>query len=238
MPVLGRDTVGGEQDCGRRQAHPRQALLARPRRTRGAVSGAGSNLLLPRAIAATKTEHPQLTVVVKEATPDALEADLLAGTIDLTVGRLVAASPPRLIQERLYLEPIRLVARVDHPVHRRTKPTLREVADYPWVFPVGQTALRTELEELFTHEGIAIPANRIECTSMPTLRHLLTSSDVIAALPLLIAAQDDQLAVIDTPLRSIRQSVGVTRSADRPLSSAASALLEHLRREASGLEGV
>lgn len=196
---------------------------------------AGSNLLLPRAIAALKTEHPTLTVVVREATPDTLQADLLAGDVDLTVGRLSASVPTRLGQERLYLEPISLVARVDHPVYQRNSPILAELAVYPWIFPIGQTALRAELESMFLHEGVPIPVNRIECTSMLTLRHLLISTDVIAALPMLIATQDDKLAIIQTPLRSIRRSVGVTRSVDRPLSPGAGALLDHLRRVAAGL---
>lgn len=197
---------------------------------------AGSNLLLPRAIAALKNEHPGLTVVVKEATPDTLQADLLAGEIDLTVGRLTAASTPRLTQERLYLEPICLVARAGHPVHQRRRPALKDLAGLPWVFPVDQTTLRREMEDLFAQEGVPIPANRVECTSMPTLRQLVVTTDVIAALPMLIATQDDQLMILDTALRSIRRSVGVTRAADRPLSSAAAALLHHLRQEAAGLD--
>ena len=196
---------------------------------------AGSNLLLPRAIAKLKQEHPGLTVIVKEATPDTLQEDLLAGEIDLTVGRLAAEAPNRLTQEQLYLDPIRLVARVGHPVHRRRKQALADLAEYPWVLPVEQTALRREVETLFSQNGVALPANRIECTSMPTLRHLVVTTDFIAALPMLIAVQDDQLAIIDTPLPSIRTSVGVTRSSDRPLSPAAAALLDHLRIEAQGL---
>ncbi|BDZ54297.1 hypothetical protein GCM10025870_13700 [Agromyces marinus] len=78
---------------------------------------AGSNLLLPRAIAALKAEHPRLTVVVREATPDTLQQLLLAGDLDLTVGRLSPTVPVRLEQERLHQEPIRLVARAGHPVH-------------------------------------------------------------------------------------------------------------------------
>lgn len=72
---------------------------------------AGSNLLLPRAIAALKAEHPRLTVVVREGTPDTLQQLLLAGDLDLTVGRLSPTVPVRLEQERLHQEPIRLVAR-------------------------------------------------------------------------------------------------------------------------------
>ncbi len=77
---------------------------------------AGSNLLLPRAIAALKAEHPRLTVVVREGTPDTLQQLLLAGDLDLTVGRLSPTVPVRLDQERLHQEPIRLVARAGHPV--------------------------------------------------------------------------------------------------------------------------
>ncbi|WP_327633077.1 LysR substrate-binding domain-containing protein [Kribbella sp. NBC_00482] len=196
---------------------------------------AGSNVLLPRAIAALKAEHPRLTVVVREATPDMLQAAILAGDCDLIVGRLTGKAPSSLVQQMLYSEPVRLVAREGHPVHALDSPTLMQLADYPWIFPVEQTILRSELEDFFVHEGVPIPANRIECTSMLTLRELLISTDVIAALPMLIAAQDDNLKLISTHLTSIRRAVGVTMPADRPLSPAANALLASLRDEATGL---
>lgn len=220
-----------------RQADQQIALLSRAELGSVGVGThlAGSNLLLPYAIAAVKQEHPKLTVVVREGTPDVLENALLAGETDMTVGRLAVHATATLRQERLYLEPIRLVARRDHPVHALRRPSLHQLADYPWIFPVEQTALRAELESTFLHEGVPIPDNRIECTSMLTLRQLLVSTDVIAALPMLIAQQDDKLALIDTPLRSIRRSVGVTLPADRPLSPAAAALLRQLRRSAGEL---
>ena len=47
---------------------------------------AGSNVLLPGAIARLKVHHPLLTVVVREGTPEQLLTDLEAGRIDLIVG--------------------------------------------------------------------------------------------------------------------------------------------------------
>ncbi|MBA0124265.1 LysR family transcriptional regulator [Haloechinothrix sp. YIM 98757] len=197
---------------------------------------AGSNLLLPRAIAALKAERPNLTVVVREATPDALHAALLAGDIDMTVGRLTSTSNgSRVSVEHMYMEPIRLVARRGHAAHELDSPALADLLDYPWILPVDQTALRAELEESFTQEGLDLPADRVECTSLLTLRHLLVSTDVIAALPLLIAEEDDQLEILPTPLRGIRRNVGVTLAADQPLTPAATALLEQLRTEAAQL---
>ncbi|GAA2037681.1 LysR family transcriptional regulator [Agromyces tropicus] len=197
---------------------------------------AGSNLLLPRAIAALKAEHPRLTVVVREGTPDTLQQLLLAGDLDLTVGRLSPTVPVRLEQERLHHEPIRLVARAGHPVHAGTRGTsLTELIAFPWIFPVAQTALRAELEAVFFHEGLPLPADRVECTSMLTLRNLLVSTDVIAALPMFIAVDDRELKLLPTPLSSIRRSVGVTMPKDRAPSPAAAALLAHLRDEGARL---
>ncbi|MFC0680576.1 LysR substrate-binding domain-containing protein [Lysobacter korlensis] len=199
---------------------------------------AGSNLLLPRAIAALKAEHPQLTVIVREATPDTLQQLLLAGDLDLTVGRLSPAVPVRLEQERLHQEPIRLVARTGHPVHGRSKVSLADLVSFPWIFPVAQTALRAELEAVFFQEGLPLPTDRVECTSMLTLRHLLVNSDVVAALPMFIAVDDGALRILDTPLNSIRRSVGVTVRKDRTLSGGAAALLTHLRAEGSRLSAL
>ncbi|MCP2369932.1 DNA-binding transcriptional LysR family regulator [Agromyces terreus] len=190
---------------------------------------AGSNLLLPRAIAALKAEHPRLTVVVREGTPDTLQQLLLAGDLDLTVGRLSSTVPVRLEQERLHQEPIRLVTRVGHPVQDISPTSLAALVGYPWIFPVAQTALRAELEAVFFHEGLPLPADRVECTSMLTLRTLLVSSDVIAALPMFIALDDAELQLLPTQLSSIRRSVGVTSAKDRAPSAAAAALLVHLR---------
>ena len=196
---------------------------------------AGSNLLLPRAIAALKSEHPLLTVVVREATPDVLQTALLAGECDLVLGRLSTAAPAGLEQTMLYREPVRLVARTGHPVHALTRPTLAQLATYPWILPVEQTALRDELEAVFVHENVALPANRVECTSILTLRELLVSTDSLAVLPTLIATQDDRLSIVGTRLRSINRAVGVTVPADRPLSPAAKALLAALHHQAANL---
>lgn len=196
---------------------------------------AGANLLLPSAIASLKEEHPRLTVVVREATPDLLLTLLHSGEVDLTVGRLQARPPQGLRQERLYLEPICLVARTEHPIHQASQPRLTDMAELPWIFPVEQTELRAELESAFLAEGLPLPANRVECTSMPTLRQLLVSTDVIAALPRLIALNDSRLRVIRTTLPSIRRSVGVAIPTDRPLMPGSSALLEHLRAAAKRL---
>jgi DNA-binding transcriptional LysR family regulator len=176
-----------------------------------------------------------LTVVVAEGTPDVLEADLLVGEVDLTVGRLLAAPPARVTQEQLYLEPIRAVARSAHPAHALVNPTLQELASYPWAFPVARTGLRQEVEAVFLSEGVELPRNRIECTAALTIWQLLVLTDLIGLLPASIAVQEKDFKFIGTSMKSVRQVIGASWATERPLTAPAAALLEHLRVEANEL---
>ena len=194
---------------------------------------AGSNVLLPMAIGRLKRDRPRVTVIVKEGTPDVLAADLLAGQVDLTVGRLTPADDGgRTTQIQLYSEPVRLVTRTGHPAASAPDPALPELLDYPWILPVGQTALRNELEEVFFAQGLPLPADRVECTSILTLRSLLLTNDAIAALPMLIAEGDDRLTSLPTPLHGVRRLVGATIAQNRAASPSSSLLLHHLRQAA------
>lgn len=197
---------------------------------------AGSNVLLPRAIASLKAAHPALTVAVQEATPDLLYDALRAGETDFVVGRLRAAAPPHLSQERLYVEPMHLVTRSGHPAQDVRRPRLSQLVDYPWIVPVEQTSLRSELESLLVAQGLSLPQNRVECTSILIVRELLLSTDMIAVLPRLIIGSDSRLAVLPTKLHALNRSVGVTTHAQVPLVPAARMLLRQLRVAAETLD--
>ncbi|OHV38475.1 MULTISPECIES: LysR substrate-binding domain-containing protein [Pseudofrankia] len=205
---------------------------------------AGSNLLLPLAIERLKGTRPRITVIVREANPEALTAELLAGTLDLVVGRLtVLDDAKRLRQEALYREPIRLVARAGHPAAAATAAAaagagtvrLGDLMHYPWVVPVAETALRRELEAAFLHEALPLPPDRVECMSILTTRHLLLHTDSIAALPELVIRGEPGLCHLPVALPSLGSSVGVTEPVGRPPTPAARALADCLRAAAVDL---
>lgn len=196
---------------------------------------AGSNLLLPRSIARVKAIHPHLTVVVRDATPDILNQQLRSGVIDLAIGRLTVQARPPLAQERLYDEPMLVVSRHEHPVHRTRSPSLAQLTSYPWVFPVAQTALRRELENVFLKNNLLIPENRVECTSILTLRQFVIETDALAVLPAYIAVADSDLRPLKFDL-AVRRSVGVTRLSGSELHAGAEHLLHALRQTAKDIE--
>ncbi len=197
---------------------------------------AGSNVLLPRAIAALKRDRPGIRVIVQEATFDAQVPRLLDGEIDLILGRLNPIDDLRgLRQITLYGEPVRLVARRDHPARSRPGLRLADLIGYPWVLPLEQTALRTELEQVFRAEGLALPGDLVECTSVLTVRTLVRDTDMIAALPELVARTDAGIAPLPVPLETVRRQVGVTLPAHRAPTPSARIMIDHLRREAAEL---
>ncbi|MBP1160998.1 DNA-binding transcriptional LysR family regulator [Rhodococcus sp. PvR044] len=194
---------------------------------------AGSNVLLPGAIARLKVERPLLTVIVREGTPETLLVELEAGRVDLIVGRLTSPTDQSAIRDTLYEESVELVTRAHHPLAELDGLTLADLADYPWILPGVETSLRRELEEFFARNGMPLPENRVEATSFLTVRQLLIETDMIAVLPSLIPRDDARLTTLPVTLDPIGHRVGITLSPGRTLSPSAEALVGNLRRIAA-----
>ena len=190
---------------------------------------AGSNLLVPEAIDQFKKLHPRAVVAVHEATPDVLVEQLLAGSLDLVVGRLTSTNGhERIAQTPLYREPIRLVVAANHPVTTRERPQLIDLVDYPWILPVSQTRLRSEIEQVFLRHDIPLPQNRVECTSILTLRSLMLASPYVAALPQLIASADLALALLPINLEGVSRTVGVSQRKQSAVAPTHGEFVHHL----------
>jgi DNA-binding transcriptional LysR family regulator len=196
---------------------------------------AGSDALLPSAIARLKRERPLVTVVVRKATPDELLVELEAGRVDLIVGRLTSAGDgPGRRQRVLYREPLDLTVRRGHPACAAADPPLAELLEYPWIVPVSGTVLRQELEEFLVARELELPRDRVECTSFPIVRQLLLETDMIAALPMHLGV-DEKLVALEASLAPLSQSVGVTVADDREANPATLALLHELHEAAEEL---
>ncbi|GEB49204.1 LysR substrate-binding domain-containing protein [Streptomyces cacaoi] len=196
---------------------------------------AGSNVLLPRAILALKRERPGVVVTVHEAAAETQWPRLLDGELDLVVGRLAPTGLQGLRQIPLLSEPVRLVVRAGHPALRRELRGLADLMEYPWALPVPETALRRELDAAFHDAGLGMPREQVECSNGFTVLALVRHTDMIAAVPDLVAGADRSLAQLPLELERARQRVGVTLP-DRPLTPCARLMLEHLRHQAVLIE--
>jgi DNA-binding transcriptional LysR family regulator len=189
---------------------------------------AGANTLIPHTIAVIKAETPRMTVIVREAMPDALTRDLIAGRVDLVIGRLTEPSDEYVVRHRLCDEEVALFAGAHHRLTRRRSVPIEDVMDFPWVLPGAETALRRELEEFFVRSGVALPANRVEGTAFLAVRRLLLDTDTVAPLPSSVADDDERLVRLPVSLGGIGHTFGYSVARGRALNRAAQKFISTL----------
>lgn len=194
---------------------------------------AASASILPDAIALLKKQRPGVAISVVVGTYDILMPSLLVGDLDMVLGRLPAEGRSRaLVYEEFYAEPICVVTRRGHPLARKRRVSLRDLANEAWLLPLPETALRRQIERAFVEAGAPLPRNVIESVSILTNRALLRKSDSIGVMPYHVALDDVEqglLAILPVKLKSIESPVGAILRAPGTLPPAASALLECLR---------
>jgi DNA-binding transcriptional LysR family regulator len=194
---------------------------------------AASASILPDAIAMLKKQRPAVAISVVVGTYDILMPSLLVGDLDMVLGRLPEEGRSRaLVYEEFYAEPICVVARRGHPLARKRRLSLRELANEPWLLPLPETALRRQIERAFVEAGAPLPRNVIESVSILTNRALLRKSDCIGVMPYHVALDDVELgllAILPVKLKSIETPVGAILRAPGKLPPAAAALLDCLR---------
>lgn len=189
----------------------------------------GSTSVLPRAITAFKLECPEVTVSVREASPDRLVDLLRGGLVDVVVGRLSEQfRDPDFLLEELFREPVRVVARAGHPLVTAERLALHDLQDEAWILPLPETALRREVEWCFTQERVPLPANLIESTSAVMMRAIVLAGDTIAVMPQFLAEAEPELRILPVKLK-VERSVGVIRQNTRESTPLSDRFLEMLR---------
>lgn len=153
----------------------------------GSVTGPAVERVLP-ALALARTEMPDVKIEIIVGPSDQLNQHLLDGRIDFSIGRLPENNENGLFDmQPLADEPIDLLVRRDHPLHRLTKIVPQDLLAYDWVMPGPESLLgRTVLARLRRH-NIAAPRQQLSTTSFLLTLALLQHSDAIAPLARAVA---------------------------------------------------
>lgn len=137
------------------------------------------------AILGLLKELPTLNLNIEEKVMTPLLHDLLAGSVDVVVGRVGGrALQLPLNYQVLYTEPVCFVARPDHPLAKYPLLTWHDLANWRWiVWPTG-TPIRISIDNALVDNGVMLPENIIESASINVSTNLLQSSDMISILSL------------------------------------------------------
>ncbi len=179
-------------------------------------------------------EMPTLHLSIEEKVMTPLLQDLLAGSVDVVVGRIGGRALQLPLNYRvLYTEPVCFVARPEHPLAKYAILSWNDLANWRWiVWPTG-TPIRISIDNALVDHGVMLPENTIESASMNVSTNLLQSSDMISILSLRLAqryASQGQLVILNLPKIEQKGSVGVFWRNNETPSYALSQFLHFLQQ--------
>jgi DNA-binding transcriptional LysR family regulator len=164
------------------------------------VMGAAAGAVLARMVHEFAIIHTDVNIRILDGSARDMLRALREGDVDLVLGLLRPPPCDDLLQEPLADVPYVIAARREHPLVRRGRLTLEDVAAFEWVAGGPDASRRTRFEALFA--GRRRPPVQIETSSLPAIRLLLANSNRLALL-----TRHDLLeepgALAPLPLRSI-----------------------------------
>jgi DNA-binding transcriptional LysR family regulator len=187
----------------------------------------GAVPLLTDAITAVSARQPEMSVEIVEDTSPGLLAQIDAGRLDLAICRTSVSRTPYLYDSVIVQqETLAVIANVAHPLAKRKRIALKELAHCRWVVYRANMPMRVLLEREFHDAGLRFPAHLLETTSAfatlallkkdPSLvalvsvdvAHFCQAHDMVCMLPLALSSRSEPYEMVTR--RNAPLSPGVT----------------------------
>lgn len=184
---------------------------------------------VPAACARLLARSPDVTLDIVAGTGRGLLPWLHEGRLDLVLSGLPAVIDPGLRQEPVLADEVVVIARRDHPLHRKRRITLAELAQQRWIISRSTSLLGEWLDRRWEEAGIPAPAPAVQTDSIATLLALVAASDLITFHSWSTIRRSPLHASLRPLARSPlawRRRLGVTYRAGGHLPAAARHLIE------------
>ncbi len=193
------------------------------------VAAAG---IMPAALALLRQRQPNTKVRLEQGSTAQLLPLLAAGQIDLIVGRIYdPMAPDDFEREPLWLEPMALIGRYDHPIFALPAITRADINRYDLALPNVSQRIGMEIEHIVVQLAQDVrPVFR--SSSHGFIRETLLSSDTLSIMPSLLVLGDlhrGYLRGAPIPVPTQPRRAGITYRKGRPLPAAALAFADALR---------
>lgn len=191
--------------------------------------------LLTQGVLAFKALHPKVRIAIEVGTSDALLPALVRGDFDVVLGRLPEQADSQGLDIQLFEqgERMRIIARPDHPLTRKARPSLADLAPLTWILhPLG-SPMRRQVENALQAAQLIERLDIVETSSILATTAMLESSDMIAVVPNDVAehyARYGMVATLALELPLAMANLGLLTAKSRPMSAAVKALLGVLTR--------
>lgn len=173
--------------------------------------------LYGRILSEAHAVMPLLVVEITEGSLDGLLAALKRKELDVVLARISdETQSPSFVTEPLYAEPVSLVVRPSHPLARKRRLKITDLANQGWILPPEAAPVRQEIHRCFLQVGLPCPPAWIETTSLLLTETAITQSDLVAAMPHSVARLYEsrgQLRILKADFRVHMPPLGIVRRA-------------------------
>jgi DNA-binding transcriptional LysR family regulator len=188
---------------------------------------------IPAAIVRVKRQAPLLCINVQMEASDVLLDRLQNGDLDFALARVTAREDRSNLQfEELAQEPVRVVARLGHPLLGQARVSMDDIAQFGWVLPSNGSILRQRFDMAFRRRGVQPPANVVETASTLVVTSILEQTDFLHAMPFDVAdycARFNMLRIVPVDLGCTMDSFGIITRSGHALSPGATILMAAIR---------
>lgn len=197
--------------------------------------------LVPEVVKRLKENAPDISVAVIEDLDASLEAELLAGEMDIIVGPVSPSTRVAGIRnENLIEDPFVVLAHETHPIAGSKGVTLEQLSKVDWVMPQERSAILSQAQEMFNLAGTALPRPMLMTNSMHVLRAMVSAARCVAVVSRQVALFEARSGVFSlVPILSHMppRHLGARFRADDELPIIANQFLACLRAVAAELDG-
>lgn len=190
--------------------------------------GSVGRWLVPALLAEMRSRHPNVDLVVVDATTTSLLPQLLDGSLDLAIVNLPVGDP-EIGVEALFEEERILVVPAGHPLADRTEVTLSDLAPYELILEPRGTAFRDELDQAATAAGVDL-RTLAEVDGMTLVASLAFRAYGPAILPTTATLDEEPGTWARVPVSDLRhRAVGLARRRSGRLAAPARAFRDLVR---------
>lgn len=184
---------------------------------------------LPAVIAEYKQAYPGITVQLFDSLSDQCLYMLRQGKVDLAL-TAPGANLAEFSTRTLCSDPFYLVCRFDHPLARKRKIKLKDLAGCQLIHLAPSTSVRQHVDQLT--RGIAVQHSGLEVEHLATVAGLIRHGLGVSLVPELTLFQFRSMDLVAVPLETdvVARPILIVQHRERPLSSAAQGMLELIER--------
>ena len=199
----------------------------------GSVMGAVPTPLTP-SLSAFKAANPRVRIAIQVDTSDLLIPALLAGDLDVALGRLPDQFENAGLEIELFEkgEPMSVVARPGHPLFEARAVALADLVGLTWVLHPSGSPMRSRVESALQAASVTTALDIVETASILATTAMLERTDMISIVPLEVARHYSRyglLGILPVELPVAMANLGIITRKSKDLSPAAKGFMVFLR---------